>query len=129
MSFPASFKPDFSAINIRFRARCFCTAAPDNGDPEEEIAASVENAFEMSENIVLERKYFHYLQWMEGIYGPEAMEAWIKDCDLNRHEWSLADALRWWLYYEDEYREAERLPRPYWCEDELPAMPGSQLIM
>lgn len=82
------------------------------GDPHELLGRFVVNAFGQKESIVMPKLHWDYLDWLVSI-GSD-MDDYIKNCDRERGDVPLGDALQSWLYYAYESREEDGLPRPSW---------------
>jgi hypothetical protein len=79
------------------------------------VGRIVKNAFDMDEKVVLPATYWRYIDWVAEDQG-EDMEAWIKNCDLNRNDKTLSENLMEWLYWDMMDRREKDHPLPDWLE-------------
>jgi hypothetical protein len=71
----------------------------------------VTNAFGIQERVVLPKCYWRYLDWAKDFDGVN-VDAYIRDCDLERGELTLSHNLMEWVYFDMTERKANGDPLP-----------------
>ena len=85
------------------------------------VGRRVENAFGKRETIVMQRGRWDYLYWL-GSIGLD-IRSWIKDCDLQRGDMPLGEALSNWIWWTYENRQREGKLQPSWLKEPAEADP------
>lgn len=89
--------------------------APRHLEPVERVGRYIKDAMGQEQIVFLAPLHWRYLDWLTE-RGAD-VQGYIEECDLNRKDVPLSDALSWYVYWWYLDREKAGLARPDWLPE------------